>query len=61
MNSMWETVMRQRAWLGYRSAAVAWLVFGVLSGGPAGLDQRGDAGGGWLKRRRGTARLEKPT
>ncbi len=34
MNSMWETVMRQRAWLGCRSAAVAWLVFGVLVAGP---------------------------
>ena len=26
--------MRQRAWLGHRSAAVAWLVFGVLVAGP---------------------------
>ncbi len=34
MNSIWENVMRQRAWLGYRSAAVAWLVFVVLVAGP---------------------------
>ncbi|MHB0955791.1 MAG: MotA/TolQ/ExbB proton channel family protein [Pirellulaceae bacterium] len=34
MNTIGETLMRQRAWLGCRTAAVAWLVWGVLGAGP---------------------------
>jgi biopolymer transport protein ExbB len=53
MHSIWENMMRQRAWLGCRSAAVAWLVFGVLVAGPAAWTHVGMPGTAWAQEAKG--------